>query len=90
MKRKRLPPISAKQRAYLDELQRQLPDLYARCSGICEVCNKAPVDQAHHKRRRSQGGGNSLDNLLAVCLGCHQAIHAHPSASYEAGYLTRG
>lgn len=90
MKRRRLNPVSAKRLAYLQELERMLPELWERSYGMCEVCGDEPAVHAHHKLRRSQGGGNSLDNLLAVCPSCHRMIHDNPAFSYREGYLTRG
>ena len=48
----------------------------------------------HHIQRRSQGGSNDPENLLAVCAGPgtpdhHGFIHANPAWSYEHGYLKR-
>lgn len=39
---------------------------------------RRPTVHAHHRRRRSQGGAYSWDNLLAVCDHCHAWIHDHP------------
>jgi hypothetical protein len=38
---------------------------------------------------RSHGGKHEADNLLHVCHSCHLEIHAHPSRSYEQGWLNR-
>lgn len=90
MKRhKSLKAISDKRRAYLDELQEVLPALWARSGGVCEVCRSAPAVHPHHRLRRSQGGKNDLDNLLAVCAEDHRLIHDHPEYSYAQGWLVR-
>jgi hypothetical protein len=36
---------------------------------------------------RSQGGKDTLDDLIAVCRSHHDWIHAHPARSYEIGLL---
>lgn len=54
----------------------------ADCSGI--------ATHVHHRKLRSQGGPNTLDNLLDVCLWCHATIHGNPARSYAAGLLVRG
>jgi HNH endonuclease len=41
----------------------------------------------HHRRYRSRGGTNSLDNLIDLCLGCHQWVHAHGGFGQAANVL---
>jgi hypothetical protein len=41
----------------------------------------------HHKRRRSQGGGNEPDNLAAICHDCHY-LH-HSDARYTLTFGTK-
>ena len=52
----------------------------------CVVCGKQAV-HTHHRKLRSQGGGDEKTNLLRVCLDCHTWIHANPSESYARGLL---
>lgn len=60
--------------------------------GACEArtteCTGTGVHD-HHILRRSQGGGDGLDNLLWVCHPCHGYIHGNPTVSYSAGWLLR-
>lgn len=54
-------------------------EVHARSEGICEamvpgVCTYA-ADHIHHRKRRSQGGGESFENGLAVCARCHEYLH---------------
>ena len=37
---------------------------------LCEQCGQEAVD-IHHKRRRSLGGSDEIDNLIALCRECH-------------------
>lgn len=60
----------------------------AWCEAGTQVCTGRAAHR-HHRRMRSQGGGNEPSNLLAVCPSCHDYIHAHPSESYERGWLLR-
>lgn len=46
-----------------------------RDGGKCRACGK-PGNQAHHVVYRSHGGKDEPRNLIYVCTGCHQAIHA--------------
>lgn len=43
----------------------------------------------HHRKLRSQGGDNSLPNLVLLCgsgcTGCHGAVHAKPKWAREFG-----
>ena len=34
------------------------------------------VMHVHHRKYRSRGGGNSLDNLLGLCEPCHYWAHS--------------
>src|SRR5271154_3393039 len=35
----------------------------------------------HHRKYRSRGGTNSLDNLIDLCYPCHAFIHSQPKIS---------
>jgi hypothetical protein len=41
----------------------------------------------HHALMKSQGGKDTLDDLIAVCRAHHDHIHANPAQSYELGLL---
>lgn len=43
----------------------------------------------HHRKLRSQGGDNSVSNLILLCHVHHQAIHAKVELAYQLGYLVR-
>ena len=49
--------------------------LLTRSGGICERCYNAPYQETHHKTY-AHIGHESLDELLAVCSGCHQFLSA--------------
>lgn len=64
-----------------------------RSRGLCEanwpgVCKPGPHrgDHVHHRRLRSQGGGNELDNLMHVC----HVVHGHAHDVDRAGAEERG
>lgn len=61
-----------------------------RAEGLCEArwagC-AGRGEHAHHVRRRSQGGDDTVDNLLMVCHRCHGEIHANPALAAKKGHL---
>ena len=63
---------------------------YMLAHTYCEVraigCHSLSA-HAHHRKRRSQGGTDEPDNLLAVCASCHDRIHAFPEWAYANGWL---
>ena len=53
---------------------RRLRALILKERPICEVCNRAPAVQVHHRTPLWMGGDrDNIDNLLAVCHPCHVA-----------------
>lgn len=41
----------------------------------CQACGSMSGLEVHHIELRSHSGGDSEDNLITVCSGCHRAIH---------------
>lgn len=55
----------------------------ARSGGLCEGCGLVRADEIHHRKFRSRGGSNDVENLLHLCgsgnhSGCHGAAHGAP------------
>jgi 5-methylcytosine-specific restriction endonuclease McrA len=52
-------------------------EVWSRDRGICQICHEyCVVPEYHHVIFRSQGGGDTLDNLLTLCWKHHTAgIH---------------
>jgi len=67
--------------------------LYARCSGYCEMCAHPLSDNwaVHHRKLRSRGGTNELSNLVAVHHKCHNlgtnSIHLNPKWATDNGFM---
>lgn len=61
-----------------------------RSHGRCEHCGLPGAVQLHHRKRRSQGGRHTPENLLNVRVECHNLIHANPEKAYAMGWLVRG
>ncbi len=67
-------------------------NVMVRANGWCEIngegCTRFATE-VHHRRRRSQGGAHTPQNLLALCLLCHSRTHANPARSNELGHLLK-
>lgn len=62
----------------------------ARSDSVCEagsvVCTKR-AHHFHHRRLRSQGGLDTVENLLHVCGPCHEFMHRNRSEARERGWI---
>lgn len=54
----------------------------------CVRCGQTAV-HTHHRKLRSQGGGDEPANLIRLCLGCHTWAHSNPADAYASGYLVK-
>ena len=78
-------------------MERELRErLFTRAAGYCERCGGGMEFEsfaAHHRLLRSQGGTDSLPNLMALHHSCHngdtKSVHAHPHTSYNEGWMVR-
>lgn len=63
-------------------------DTFARDQWTCQWC-KVPGGalDAHHRLRRSQGGADTVANLVSVHRTCHRYIHEHPDEARQRGFL---
>ncbi len=50
-------------------------DMLNRDNHSCRYCGSSFQLQPHHRKFRSQGGGDTLDNLVTLCAKCHRAVH---------------
>jgi 5-methylcytosine-specific restriction endonuclease McrA len=41
----------------------------------------------HHKRARSQGGSDRLENLVALHRQCHRWLHENPAEARRLGFI---
>jgi hypothetical protein len=68
--------------------------VHERAKGRCERCGYGlgTIWECHHRKLRSQGGDNSLSNLIALHPDCHNpgspgSVHSNPTRSYRLGYM---
>ncbi|MDQ8040488.1 HNH endonuclease signature motif containing protein [Cellulosimicrobium sp. XJ-DQ-B-000] len=65
-------------------------DVYARAGGRCDLC-RIPLAgnafDAHHRKLRSRGGEDSLENLVALHRHCHDWVHHHPADATRLGFM---
>ena len=66
-------PIKLKP-AQLKELKMAI---WGRDRGCCQLCYRQCIaPEYHHVIFRSQGGGDTVDNILTLCFDCHiRGIH---------------
>ncbi len=64
---------------YEEEYRLACVQVEHRSGGRCEIRSTHDCDRlytaVHHRKMRSQGGSNDIDNLLAVCFTGHIWIH---------------
>ena len=41
----------------------------------CQVCGSMQNLQVHHLKFRSQSGGDVEQNLITLCVACHEQVH---------------
>ena len=58
---------------------RKIRARYIRKEPLCEACKaKGKIELAalvHHKKPLSEGGTNDEENLMSLCVSCHEKIH---------------
>lgn len=43
----------------------------------CEICSKKAIDIHHINGRWNKENSNNIENLIALCRGCHEDAHAN-------------
>jgi len=56
---------------YQQRSWRQLSMLVTKRDGSCVRCGSRYYLSAHHVQARAEGGPDTPENLVALCVGCH-------------------
>lgn len=86
---KQTAPKKKKPKAVPTDIYRQVLARDGGCVAralVPDVACRGRIDP-HHALMKSQGGKDTLDDLIAVCRAHHEHIHANPTQSYELGLL---
>ena len=68
--------INRKTSAGKQEYKALLGAIWGRDRDVCQICYRdTMVPEYHHVIFRSQGGSDSLDNMMILCNECHHIIH---------------
>ena len=89
-KRKPVNPVSARRKAKRAEaeLTGVFVEVGLRSHGVCELLGDRPATEMHHRRRKSQGGKDTPENLLHLSgKAHHEDIHAHPDWARRHGLI---
>ena len=46
-------------------------DVLKRDNNICQQCDRWNEAPPHHVKKRSQGGQDVIDNMVCLCVVCH-------------------
>lgn len=60
--------------------------LHERSGHCCEICGRW-ANNAHHRKNRSQGGEDTLSNLLLLCGSGTTGCHGYVTARFKNSHL---
>lgn len=72
---KSVPKKRSRVKLSIKEYKDLIVSIFKRDSWKCRFCKVKTNLHAHHIKYRSQGGDDSIDNLITLCENCHKAIH---------------
>jgi len=56
----------------LDDYRALVQRVYERDRWKCTKCGRVTSLTPHHKKKRSQGGGDTMENIVTLCVDCHR------------------
>lgn len=93
MRRTPIKPVSDRRRkrdaGYRDACRKVWARAEGRCEAITGMRCTGRHEHTHHIAGRVGPDPHAIAGLLAVCLPCHDYIHAHPAVSYEHGWMRK-
>jgi len=76
----------------MDKALREL--VWSRCKGYCEKCATPLFYDSyalHHRKLKSRGGKDEVENLVALHHACHNtgtdSVHLNPSKAEQTGHM---
>lgn len=57
------------------EYNKLVGQVHKRDNHKCRCCKGRKLISAHHILFRSHGGDDTLENLISLCVDCHNAVH---------------
>lgn len=56
-------------------LKRLYEQVQLRDEYLCQICHTWTEAPPHHIKSRGSGGSDTEDNLILLCMGCHDGVH---------------
>lgn len=72
---KRIRPKRARLRLDPEPYDQLRQQVLRRDGWRCQCCGTRSNLAVHHKELRSQGGDDSEENLITLCVACHSLLH---------------
>jgi len=82
----RLAPRQPRIRLDPDAYKAICKEVLSRDSWRCQNCGASENLQVHHIQSRSKLGHDSLENLITLCVSCHEALHRNPGIARSKGH----
>ena len=77
---------TAEKRYEYEALRTKLPELLGR---KCRRCGSSNNIEYHHIKPLSMGGSNDLENLIPLCVDCHDYVHSGKTRESDKKLLDR-
>ncbi len=81
----RLAPRQPRIRLDPDAYKAICKEVLSRDSWRCQNCGTAENLQVHHIQPRSKLGHDRLENLITLCVSCHESFHRNLGMSRRIG-----
>jgi 5-methylcytosine-specific restriction endonuclease McrA len=75
---KKVPAKSPRPRLDADAYRELHRRILERDGWRCQVCGSMQNLQVHHLKLRSRSGSDEEQNLITLCVQCHERMHRKP------------